>query len=355
MYISRIFATFWCVIQFSAVETLSVNGRPTGRNAKAHLQPTKPPVLYDHLLENFIVVPEYKLIFCYMEKVANMNFNILFMKMRSPFDISQKAVLDDPNGDVWMQNTPTRHNFSKGMLEQAFMNRSWHKAVFYREPLERFVSAYRSKCEGRNPDGLYWCQKQFGSNSTEFAEAVHSLARLPLDKNFDHNPPYDNHFQRQISFCGGLKNSLQYYDTIEMLDSRNSHEKVSKMLKNVGASPSKIINFNRLFPPKIALPIQQKTLQSQSDSIQKHNTYTKKNLMHYFSGKDAKLAEMLIDHYKEDYNVFKIKVPSWVQRAIKRLDHKKANNTSRGFTLYKADSNGNPLLETGESNWPLDG
>ena len=47
--------------------------------------------------------------------------------------------------DIWYKNTVQRHNITEAQLVQLLHDPTWMKAVFYRDPVERFRSAYISK------------------------------------------------------------------------------------------------------------------------------------------------------------------------------------------------------------------
>jgi Sulfotransferase family len=69
--------------------------------ATANYQPQHRPgkgvsSLHDH----WIVVPEHKLLFCFVEKVACESFNQLFASLRSRYDPTQVQ------GGIWRKNTP---------------------------------------------------------------------------------------------------------------------------------------------------------------------------------------------------------------------------------------------------------
>ncbi|CAK9048908.1 unnamed protein product [Durusdinium trenchii] len=69
-----------------------------------------------HLLNRFIVVPEYRLLFCYMEKVGCQSFNLLFRNLRAARSRSSLS-----HSGIWWQNTPQKHGFDKAGLERLLM------------------------------------------------------------------------------------------------------------------------------------------------------------------------------------------------------------------------------------------
>lgn len=273
-------------------------------NAKQVRVPDTPekPTLFNHLLQNFIVVPEYKLLFCYIEKVGNKNFNILFNRLRHRYD--KNIPVDNRPQHVWMNNNPNKFNMSKEDLENMLIDKKWHKAVFYRDPLERFVSAFQNKCQSKSANEKYWCAEQFGSPNVTFQEAVLAMQKLPLHEGFDPQPPYDNHFSRQLSFCGGLNQTLKYYDTVEQLSIQDSHEKVTNLLDRIGAKPP--FGFAKLFPAAERGAISR-------HNRDEHNTDSASVKDEYFDGDAMTYAKILRDHYDADYKLFHMSPPTYAK------------------------------------------
>lgn len=244
------------------------------------------PRLADDLTEKFIVVPEHKLLFCYIEKVACTNFNMLFRSVRARYHPEQLE------GSDYHRNTPEVHGVDLAHLERILANSSWHKAVFYRDPVERFVSAFASKCEGADEDGPAHCQDQFGFPNISFGDAVQQI------DDYDHNRadphPFNRHFRLQSDFCGGLRNTLEYYDTVEELDRSTARAKVSTLLQKVGIEPSSVPHFDTLFPKP----------DDQDWKHSTHNTGVNDDLSDYFPEGEEWRISTLRHHYAEDYRRF---------------------------------------------------
>ena len=96
-----------------------------------------------------------------------------------------------------------------GLSLEAFKDRlgdasnSWRKLVVYRDPMERFLSAYRSKCllADGDRDGRMHCHDLFRLNDSQIS--VLNVANR-LAKYGHHNP----HWATQSSFCGGTVGSM---------------------------------------------------------------------------------------------------------------------------------------------------
>ena len=99
--------------------------------------------------------------------------------------------------DYWNRFTPARQKLPfRDFLALMYNDSSWRKVIVYRNPLERFLSAYRSKCLlGDAHDGRTHCHKVFRLED-ENVSLVNVAYRL---RTFGrHNP----HWAPQSDFCG---------------------------------------------------------------------------------------------------------------------------------------------------------
>jgi len=247
--------------------------------------PKTPPVLTDHLLDRFLILPEYKLMFCYIEKVACKSFNTLIQDIRRPYDKSMNK--EKP----WWLNNPDNYGLKKADLEKILADPSWHKAVFFRDPLWRFLSAYKSKCEEYHQDGEQHCREHFGKFPISFPNALQVLGE------WNESRPLDVHFERQTNFCGGVANTIEYYDTVEDLDPETSQEKVAKLLHKIGINPEDVTNFTKTFPKKDA----SKNFEQGSSA---HGTDSGDEIGQYFENLPVGLVRKLLEYYSVDYANF---------------------------------------------------
>mmetsp|Transcript_148184 Transcript_148184/g.270024 ORF Transcript_148184/g.270024 Transcript_148184/m.270024 type:complete len:496 (+) Transcript_148184:99-1586(+) len=265
------------------------------------------PTLTWQMLDRFILVPEHNLLFCYIEKVACTSFNDLFAGLRKRYD---PTMIHTRKVQGWFQNDPYHRGYTKEDIEDILVNRSWHKAVFYRDPVERFVSAYRSKCEGQDTDGTWVCAESFGSPVASFPLAVERMKEIDERNDPEEEFKMNVHLRRQSSFCGGLQDTLKYYNTVEPLEKSTARSKVIKLLEDVGANHTWVANFDELFPPEDGTA--NAILQDANRTQQKeHNTNTLEHLKEYFDARHPDSLDVLVSHYKDDYATFELPVPIW--------------------------------------------
>lgn len=260
------------------------------------------------LTENFVIVPEYKLMLCYVEKVACKNFNRITCMLRAPELHGGKGC----NSHVWFRNTPAVHGLQLQDLKRMLVDPAWHKAVFYREPLERFASAFSSKCEQSDGDGAQICTGALGANSTvpkrdvmnNMSERIRRFAiaatRLASPRRFD------RHFQPQSLFCGGLGRSLDRYDTVERLDRDTSHIKVDALLARVGVNESERA---RVLAKTFPLPVRRRLA---------HDTYASRRLLAYYE--TPKIVRQVVRFFVDDYLLFGIALPVWARNLLASSD-----------------------------------
>jgi hypothetical protein len=219
-----------------------------------------------------------------------------------------------------------QHKWSRERLANAIADPKWHKAVFYRDPIERFVSGYISKCIPGHDKDRFHCTDAFGKRNATFAEAVAAVSKMD-SRTSSHEQQIDVHFKRQSRFCG-LDRTLQYYNTVEMLQKNTARAKVTKMLKTVGVNdPEAIDNFDILFPPPGVDPGVQRDEENPFGAhnpwlTKAHNSNSEKQAQRFLN--DSVAVAALVDHYVEDYLLFGIQAPGWV---VKHMLHRPPHRT----------------------------
>lgn len=265
------------------------------------------PQLADRLLNRFIVVPEHKLLFCYVEKVGCSMFNHLFRMLRLSLpEVSQNAKEAAFQANfTWYRNTPRHHGLNKTHLESLLANPDWTKAIFYRDPVPRFLSAFRSKCEpghDTTPD----CQNVFGKRHASFDDVLARMEQGPMPRN--------PHFTPASEFCGGLGSTLDYYDVVHELDAETAPKHVEALLLKVGVEPEMakslvdgivrtrgINKDNRSEQLAAQLGVELGVGKTQGEG---HNTEASKELCTYYNTTE-KLA-LIQKAFSVDYNTFQL-------------------------------------------------
>lgn len=233
-------------------------------------------------------------------------------------------------------------------INTIFNDPSWTKAVFYREPLGRFLSGWLDKC---NDVSRVYCVHVFGDMNVSFRDAVLSLAHgCNRARSFVHAPPpapvrrwvegdgddpddldddhlgrpqlqpcltrktgavagwgerhtMDGHFRQQTDFCGGLGAALGGYQVVQQLELSTSRERVGKMLarSNITEVPNKV--FDRLYPHQGARG--------------GHSKRADEKLEQYYS--DPQLVGIVTRFYYDDYVNFQIPLPAFARRTLDEL------------------------------------
>ena len=211
----------------------------------------------------FRVVPDRKLLFCDIAKNANQAFSdLLCSLMRASEQPAWKRSLaaqlrtwdDFEQGCTWISTNPASVGLSEADTWAAFDHQlpGWTSAVFLRDPLERFLSGYRSKCEpGHDPD-RHVCGYVFGSNDAPFEQAVRVINATDGDLK---RGTAEDHFRLQSAFCDGAVGEGRF-DVYYLLDRATSREDVADMLKRVGvdAPSAATAAFDYHFPSKTPSP-----------------------------------------------------------------------------------------------------
>ena len=138
---------------------------------------------------HWLVVPSHRLALCRVEKVANTVLCDLFCSLNKQHsaDASPSRRLisgwaDFERGCSWESALAMDgQRWSKKQLAAALAEDGGYiKAIFHREPLERFLSAFLSKCTA-NHDGDWSldhiCKPVFGRRSPSFAQAAQVVGR----------------------------------------------------------------------------------------------------------------------------------------------------------------------------------
>jgi hypothetical protein len=250
----------------------------------------------------FIVMPHHRLILCHIDKVGGTQFRRLFFELDNVERVvlgQHRLFLANDRSFLFKHASLQWHRISNKRLQRFLVDPAWHKAVFWREPLERFLAAYDSKCGGRDRDGELHCENAFGNPRTTLAEAVRALAASNVT---NHN----THFLAQSAQCGGLWNYLEHYQTVEPLRRETSHDRVKALLARVGydLDPANHVGAQ-------VLKILESHFPKSGVSIEgKHATLASERVARAFNRSDA---QELVRYYAKDYLLFGIPLPEWAR------------------------------------------
>lgn len=97
----------------------------------------------------------------------------------------------------WLPFNAAEVGLNQSVLEHLLTDSDsgWRSLVVYRDPMERFLSAYHSKCLHGDQDGWQHCHDIFKLNDSQIT-ILNVARRLPQ---FGHSNP---HWALQTSFCG---------------------------------------------------------------------------------------------------------------------------------------------------------
>lgn len=265
----------------------------------------------DSYTSRFLLVPERKLLFCGIDRNFYENFTSLFEAIRHS---------DGKAGRRMHGNSPASLGYSKKDIELILKDKSWHKAVFLREPLDRFLSQV-FKDASNNDTSV---------SPTRFAPVVVKTLRTFADAS-----RHRNHLKWQANYCGGLATTLPYYDTVELASPVTIHQLVKDLLDRVGVKWNP--GFNEFFPPlakqahmghqKNFTPYLAMLLQGNATVEDLLPFYPEAKSWHADSGSGSNpdnanwswVISVLLKLFKQDYETLGMDVPAWAVQVTENV------------------------------------
>ncbi|CAM9891592.1 unnamed protein product [Chrysoparadoxa australica] len=236
----------------------------------------------DITLRKFIIIPEIKLLFCSIPKVAHSQFHQILQAVREVARREQGLKEPLPKTKIMLEmNGPEYHGLDVAELEEMLIDPAWKKVVFYRDPVTRFLSGYRSKCEKGHDEGGHGsrhCEIQFGSRLTTFDKAIATMQAGEVS---------DDHWAHQMKFCGGLGHTLEHYDMVAELRPHDEEGSMMELLQLIGLDTDSL---DRAISKEIVRPKNY------------HTTKAEEQLCEYYNTREK--WETIVKHYKEDYELF---------------------------------------------------
>lgn len=229
-----------------------------------------------------IVIPEYKLVFFHVAKVASTTFIMMFQRLLNITSPNATIHLHHPQMNQLQYlnpNTPEHLAYAN----QVITDPNWTKAIFVRNPHERLVSAYLDKGSMSDFQWIHWsccpqtedCMKKNKGNRTYFEKFVFDV--LPNCSDVHWVPQYrrmEPKYWKYINFVGHMESLDE--DSKALLQRIGAYEKYQSM-------------------PRHRLD----TDDSFSYGTHHATNARKRNFTKYFTNK--RLYDRISKYYEEDY------------------------------------------------------
>lgn len=196
-------------------------------------------------LQSRLLLPEAKLAFCYMPKVASAQMSSMFGEMNG---------IDDDLNDPWEASGPKALNISWHNVTKA---NGWKFAFFIRDPLARYLSAFGSKCLP-NADGIVEghgkdCLGKITWHTAPMEQIVQTFEERAKNDSRKGRPANNSHWFTMntcLRACGMDRFHPKAVDFIGNLDN-DAHSEVTRMFNSMGvtaAYPQAMDVLEKYFP-----------------------------------------------------------------------------------------------------------
>jgi hypothetical protein len=193
---------------------------------KTNQQPLDlPSAIFSEAMHHFLFIPEAKLMFCGVPKVGISEWLKFFRFSWGAGDYLSYPHLKNDRLEFMVQS------LSLEKAEELLNDPTWTRAVFFRDPAERLLSAYLDKIvsEGYTQKAFYINQPTVLS-FPEFVSLVSEKDRNCTSPRGLH-PCTDAHWRPQVLTCG-LDYLLPHFDFIGSFDHLSEHTRL--LLQRVG-------------------------------------------------------------------------------------------------------------------------
>lgn len=317
----------------AANEALTIVSKPTGPSKLGLARDPTDPLPHGGrtvnlpafaLRNRLMVVPEYKLLFCYVEKVGCSMFNQLFRLLRlyhpqqSP---EERAYLAESH---FGRANPNHFNLTHYDLTKMVNDDTWTKAVFFRDPADRFLSGFKSKCGGADYDGGRHCREAFGEVINKKGQkrpildgSVASFHQsIEIAKNSTRRVFNNPHFKPAAGFCGGLGSSIDHYAFVHALDKKTVSGHVKTLFDHLGVDETltaelidRVVKTGGMLHPIDFERVQQQYgLRMRGNISNSHNTGNSRlSTKDYFQSE--RWLKKLVKIYQSDYDMFQLEPP----------------------------------------------
>mmetsp|Transcript_68388 Transcript_68388/g.198241 ORF Transcript_68388/g.198241 Transcript_68388/m.198241 type:complete len:387 (+) Transcript_68388:120-1280(+) len=291
---------------------------PPGRSSEVTLQQRA----YNRLM----VVPEYKLLFCYIEKVGCSMFNQLFRLLRiyhPSLTPEERAYLAESH----FGRAKAQHfNMTAAEVSKHMTDPEWTKVVFFRDPADRFLSGFKSKCGGADDDGARHCHGAFGHYMGTNNKRQPILGGDPLSFqqavemawNGTHSVFANHHFKMSADFCGGLDTTIDHYNMVHLLDKNTVGMHVKDLFDHLGVEKElseelldRVVKTGGALHPVDVEKVQKAYgLKLRGNISKSHNTADHKvSTKEYFGSPE--MLKKLQKAYSRDYDMFQLVPPNF--------------------------------------------
>ena len=158
--------------------------------------------LTTHGLDRLAVDPTRRLMFCAIEKCAqSLQLTLL------------RALAGRPKPQWPFDMAPNAHGADAAAVASwIFNDDSWTRVVVFRDPVERFVSAYNSKCRLQDADGKQHCNRLFQIKQADITvDSVLDALEDPIRRVKAYT---DFHWRPQSWACGGIHRFVDRFRTV---------------------------------------------------------------------------------------------------------------------------------------------
>jgi chondroitin 4-sulfotransferase 11/chondroitin 4-sulfotransferase 13/dermatan 4-sulfotransferase 1 len=230
-----------------------------------------------------------KFIFCEIPKVACTDFKRLFRRLGGAADYeSEEPWVHDPQKNGVLRLTDVPPDQARTMLSDP----KWTKALFIRDPLERLLSGFLDKC--RSPvSSRYDIHCPF-SGEVDFGTFMRYIFNEAKANHYG-TMSMDEHWRPQHLVCD-LQRWLPHYQFQGNFSHLRAHTKFLLQGMNL------FDDFGRGWKSKGE---QLDLFEVKTDW---HHTDTSEKLKQYYT---RELADLALDFYKTDYEIFSLETPSW--------------------------------------------
>mmetsp|Transcript_135991 Transcript_135991/g.290693 ORF Transcript_135991/g.290693 Transcript_135991/m.290693 type:complete len:335 (+) Transcript_135991:82-1086(+) len=251
-----------------------------------HWYPEQGPKFAHNWTNRLLLWPAQKFAFCFIEKVGCTQFNRLMNHANGRPGRS--------DGEPW--DTSTVEQFSDIDPSTVTRGNGWRMGIFARDPAERLLSAWSSKCIEWEDHGINCLGRRRMTHwkkiNQELAFDDMVLNMLPeyLAKSRG-DAGFNAHYDPQVSFCGAK--SLADYDFVGRLSHNvtETHEQVVRMFRDVAQVPSSNSSFWSFLTSTFPL-----------DHVAGHSSDATDSMAEFYS--DPEVFNTTLQLYAADYEAF---------------------------------------------------